>query len=192
MNLDQILQTTLNSNTVSQMSQTLGTDHNTTQNAIQASLPILLGALANNSSTPDGASSLLGALDRDHDGSVLDDVGGFLGNYGAGNGEGILGHIFGSRVTVVQEGLSQSSGLDTGRIAQLLVMLAPIVMGALGRAKQQGAIDQGNLPDVLAGATQQMGGNADTLGMLSQLIDSNKDGSAIDDVMRMASGFFKK
>ncbi|MGH9966752.1 MAG: DUF937 domain-containing protein [Pyrinomonadaceae bacterium] len=192
MNIDQILHTALDSNTVSQMSQTLGADQGTTQNAIQAALPMLLGALANNSSTPDGASALLGALDRDHDGSVLDDVGGFLGNYAAGNGDGILGHVFGSRVEVVQEGISQSSGLDTGRISQLLIMLAPIVMGALGRANQQGAINQGNLSDVLTGATQQVGGNADTLGMLSQLIDANKDGSAIDDVMRMASGLFKK
>lgn len=192
MNVEEILGQALEGNTISRMSQTLGTDQGTTTNAIQVALPMLLGALANNSSTPEGASSLLGALDRDHDGSVLDDVGGFVANYGLGNGEGILGHVFGGRVGAVQQGVSQTTGLNAGSTTQLLMMLAPIVMGALGRANRQGSLDQSNLPAALSGATQQMGGNSGTFGMLAQLLDSNKDGSAVDDVLRMASGFFGK
>ena len=192
MNLDEILTNTLDSNTVGQMSQTLGVSEGTTSNAIQTALPMLLAALARNSSTSNGASSLLGALDRDHDGSILDDVGGFLANYGSGDGQGILEHLFGNRVGAVQTGLSQSTGLDAGTTAQLLMMLAPIVMGALGRANQQGAIDQSNLPTVLTGATERVGGSPGTIGILSQLLDSNQDGSAVDDVMRMASGLFRK
>lgn len=192
MNLNEILSNTLDSSTVGQISQSLGVDQSTTNTAIQTALPILLAALARNSSTPDGASSLLGALDRDHDGSILDDVGGFLTNYDADDGRGILEHLFGSRVGSVEDGVSQSTGLNSSTTAQLLMMLAPIVMGALGRKKQEGAIDERNLPEVLTGATEQMGGNADTIGMLSQLLDSNRDGSAVDDVMRMASGLFRK
>lgn len=192
MNLNEVLTNTLDSKTVSQISQTLGMDQSTTNDAIQTALPILLAALARNSSTPEGASSLLGALDRDHDGSILDDVGGFLANYGSGDGSSILEHLFGNRVEAVEQGVSQSTGLDTSTTAQLLMMLAPIVMGALGRKNQEGTIDQSNLPTVLTGATEQMGGNAGTIGMLSQLLDGNRDGSAVDDVMRMASGLFRK
>ncbi|MBA2525400.1 MAG: DUF937 domain-containing protein [Pyrinomonadaceae bacterium] len=192
MNLEEILGNALDGNTISRMSQTLGTDQTTTTNAIQVALPMLLGGLAKNSSTPDGATSLLGALDRDHDGSVLDDVGGFVANYGSGDGGGILAHVFGNRTGAIEQGVSQTTGLNSGTTAQLLMMLAPIVMGALGRAKQQGSLDQSNLPAALSGATQQMGGNSGTFGMLSQLLDSNKDGSAVDDVLRMASGFFGK
>lgn len=192
MNLEEILRNALDGNTISRMSQTLGTDQTTTTNAIQVALPMLLGGLAKNSSTPDGATSLLGALDRDHDGSVLDDVGGFVANYGSGDGGGILGHVFGNRTGAIEQGVSQTTGLNSGTTAQLLIMLAPIVMGALGRAKQQGSLDQSNLPAALSGATQQMGGNSGTFGMLSQLLDRNKDGSAVDDVLRMASGFFGK
>lgn len=192
MNLNEILSNTLDSSTVGQISQSLGVDQSTTNTAIQTALPILLAALARNSSTPDGASSLLGALDRDHDGSILDDVGGFLTNHDADDGRGILEHLFGSRVGSVEDGVSQSTGLNSSTTAQLLMMLAPIVMGALGRKKQEGTIDERNLPEVLTGATEQMGGNADTIGMLSQLLDSNRDGSAVDDVMRMASGLFRK
>lgn len=192
MNLDEILTNSLDSGTVGQISQSLGVDQSTTNNAIQTALPILLAALARNSSTPDGASSLLGALDRDHDGSILDDVSGFITNHDASDGRGILEHLFGSRVDSIQDGVSRSSGLDSSTTAQLLMMLAPIVMGALGRKKQEGAIDQSNLPEVLTGATEQIAGDTGTLGLLSQLLDSNKDGSAVDDVMRMASGLFRK
>lgn len=191
MNLEGILSQALGGNTINQMSQTLGTDEGTTANAVQVALPMLLGALAHNSSTPQGASSLLGALDRDHDGSVLNDLGGFLSNYSSGNGAGILGHLFGSKVGAVQQGVSQSTGLDAGTTMQLLMMLAPVVMGALGRAKNQGNIDPSSLHASLSGATQQMGANASGMsGMLTRLIDSSNDGSAVDDVMRIASNYF--
>src|SRR5262245_39244031 len=110
------------------MSQTLGADEETTNNAARSALPVFLGALSHHGSTAEGASSLLSALDRDHDGSVLDDIAGFLGNYGSGGGHGILGHLFGERLNAVQEGVSQTSGLDSGKTSQLLVMLAPLVM----------------------------------------------------------------
>src|SRR3712207_3187524 len=99
MNLEGILNQTLNPSTINQMSRTLGTDESTTGNAVQVALPMLLGAMARNSSTPEGASSLLGALDRDHDGSVLDDVAGLLAGGGVSNsstalnGLGILSHV---------------------------------------------------------------------------------------------------
>src|SRR5215471_13703239 len=93
MNLQQVLGSALNEDTIKQMSQNLGADQQTTSNAVQAALPMLIGAMAHKSSTEEGASSLLGALDRDHDGSILNDVAGFLGGGNTGSGEGILGHI---------------------------------------------------------------------------------------------------
>ena len=56
----------------------------------------ILGAMANNASKPGGADSLLGALQKDHDGSILDNLGGFLGQPNTDDGNGILGHVFGN------------------------------------------------------------------------------------------------
>lgn len=191
MNLQAVLNEALSAGAVSQMSQTLGADEGTTSNAIQAALPLLLGAMSRNSATPEGASSLLGALDKDHDGSVLDDVIGYLGNYNSGNGQGILGHIFGGNLGNVEQGVSQSSGLDLGSTAKLLMMLAPIVMGALGKARSQQQLDPGSLSGYLGEATQQTA-NPTMLDMLSQVLDSNRDGSALDDVLRLAGGLFNR
>jgi hypothetical protein len=189
MNLTGLLNDALNSDTVSQISQQLGADEGTTGNAIQAALPMLLGGLANNSASEEGASALAGALDRDHDGSVLDDLAGFLGNYSSGQGAGILGHIFGGSQGAVEQGVSQASGLDMGKVGPLLMMLAPIVMGALGRSQRQSGMGAGDLAGLLGGATQQMGSGSQLMGILSSVLDSDHDGSAIDDVAGMIGGF---
>ena len=61
---------------VGQISQTAGLDPSTTASVIQTALPAILGGLANNAATPDGAESLNNALDQHHDGSLLDNLGG--------------------------------------------------------------------------------------------------------------------
>jgi hypothetical protein len=193
MNLQDLLGQSLGSDAVTQISQTLGTDEGTASNAIQAALPMLLTGLARNSSTPDGAQSLMGALERDHDGSVLDNLAGSLGGGGTDIGQAILGHIFGSRQNVAANGLSQASGLDAGRSIQLLALLAPIVMGALGRTSRQQGLDAGSLAGMLGGQAEQMAGNASPLlGALNQLLDADKDGSALDDIAGIAGRLFAR
>lgn len=192
MDLTGILQDALGGNTVGQISQAIGADESSTSSAIQAALPMLLGGLANNSSNEEGASGLLGAIDRDHDGSVLDDIGGLIaGNIGggAGNGAGILGHIFGGQQDTVAQGVSQASGLDMGKVGPLLAILAPVVMGAIGRSRQSSGVGASDLGGLLAGAAQSMGGgNSGLMGMLGGMLDRNNDGSAVDDVVGMIGG----
>jgi len=192
MQFEGFLNQALSGDTIGRMSQALGTDESTTNNAVQAALPLLLGAMTQNSTSPEGSSSLLSALDQDHDGSILNDLGGFLGGYEAGPGGGILGHVFGDRLGSAQNTVSQASGMDLGRVLQLLMMLAPIVMGALGKSRRQGEVDESSLPDMLGGATRQAASNSPLSDILSQMLDSNRDGSSLDDIMKMAGGLFNR
>jgi hypothetical protein len=68
-------------------------------------------------------------------------------------------------------------------------MLAPMVMGMLGKAKRERNFDIGGLSRTLAGereaATQASPGLGDLLG---GLLDSNRDGSVADDVVKMGGG----
>lgn len=189
LNLQELVQQQLGGGGLQQLSQQIGADPETTSNAISTALPMLLGGMARNTQSPEGASSLLAALDRDHDGSVLDDVVGFLGGGGASSvGSGILGHIFGDRRETVEAGISQASGLDLSQVAQLLPLLAPIVMGALGRTQRQQGLDSGSLAGLLGQESQQAASSSPVLGTLSQLLDANRDGSVIDDVAGMLGG----
>ena len=92
---------------VEQLSQNLGSNHTAVNSAIQMALPMLINGLANNASTPEGAQSLNNALEQDHNGGILNNLGG-LSSMIFGGGEetarqppprqadagGILGHIF--------------------------------------------------------------------------------------------------
>ncbi len=134
---------------IQQMSSALGADPATTSNAISAALPALLGGLSQNAAQPQGAAALDNAL-NDHDGGILDNLGGLLGGGALGGiGGKILGHILGSKREPVEQDVSRSSGLDAAQVAQLMAMLAPIIMGVLGRMKKNKQIDANALPNVL-------------------------------------------
>ncbi len=182
----------LSGNAASQISQKLGVDKGTATQAIAMAAPLLMSALAGNASNPEGVKALYQALDQDHDGNILDDVSGFLGgNPQAANGAGILGHVLGDKLGAVQNGLAQQTGLDANASGQLLEMLAPLVMGALGQTQKQQGLDVSGLSDLLGNHQQAaQASSPDMMGMLGGLLDMNKDGNVMDDVGRIAGQLF--
>lgn len=184
---------------VDQISQTVGADSSVVNTAIQYALPAIIGGLANNASSPQGAQSLDTALTNDHDGSILGNLGGLGGLIFGGqdaspprqaDAGGILGHILGSNQGQVAQEVSNQSGLGVGQVAQILMMLAPIVMGYLGQQKQQQNVGADGLGGLLGGLLggaqpQQSSGNA-MIDMASNMLDSDRDGSAMDDIASMA------
>lgn len=192
MNVTDLIRGALTEDTVGQISQAIGADQATTNTAIASALPIILGGLASNTSSQSGAESLLGAIDRDHDGSVLDDLAGFVANYSQGDGAGILGHIFGGQQGAIEQTVHRSSGLDMSKVGPLLTILAPIVLGALGRRHQQQGIGLGDLASILTGSTQQMSTGSPVVDILSQVLDRDGDGTAINDVVGMLGNILSK
>lgn len=190
------LQQVLSGNAVQQISQTVGTDEGTTNNVVQAALPLLMAALARNASNPEGAQALAGALERDHDGSILDNLMGFLGSGDTSPGAGILGHVLGGSQNAIANQLGSQFGLNAGQVGQILMMLAPVVLGMLGRAKQQQGMDPGSLSDMLNQQSTQAVQSSGMMDMLGQMLDRNHDGSAIDDIagmgMNILGGMFKR
>lgn len=168
---------------LSALGQQLGADPATTGKAVSAALPALLGSLSRNADSPTGAASLASALDRDHDGSILDDIGGFLGGGQTAAGDAILGHVLGGRQPAVEQNIANSAGLDLGMVQRLLPLLAPLLMGYVGRAKRQQGFDAGSLAGMLGGARRQI--DAGSPGLLGSLLDADGDGDATDDVLRL-------
>ena len=181
----------LGGDTTTEISRRLGADEPATGNAITAALPMLMGALSRNTSRGDGAQSLAGALERDHDWSILDDVAGFLNNPEGGAGSGILRHVLGGKQQAVETELGRETGLDAGTIAKLLPMLAPLVMGALGRAQREQKLDSGGVASLLAGERQRAE-ETTGLGSLAMLLDSDQDGQIADDVADVGVSLLSK
>lgn len=179
-----ILSQALGGGATRDISNQLGIEPSQAQSAISMAIPVLVSALQRNASTPGGLQSLENAINRDHDGSVLDDIGGYLGGGARGGvGGSILGHVLGGNQSNVQNGIGRATGLDPSAVGSLLSMLAPILMGALGRANQQ-TPPTTSINDILTGATSRLQ-PAQGGGILSQILDRNHDGSAFDDVAKM-------
>ena len=75
------------SQALEQISQNVGADSSAVNSAIQMALPALIGGLANNAATPEGAESLNNALEQDQHAGVLDNLGGLAGMIFGGSQE---------------------------------------------------------------------------------------------------------
>lgn len=150
--------------------------------------------------------SLLGSGGRSSASGGQADVGGLLGGLvngmlggsqsRAANGSGILEHILGRRKQDTAEQIGQRSGLNTGQTLKLMSMLAPIVMGMLGKTKQRGQLNADGLGGLLDGflrtnVSPQKPANQTKIG-LEGLLDRDGDGSAIDDIAGMIGGFLTR
>jgi hypothetical protein len=167
---------------IQQIATQLGTDPAAARNAIEHALPLIVGGMANQTSTPDGANALHNAL-GDHAGTSVGSIlgsllggasggatgglGGMLGNVLSGGGApgggltsgiggAILGHIFGGNANAANQGLGQATGLGTQNAGQLLAILAPIVMSVLANHVQQNGLTPGGLGSVLGQQGQQI------------------------------------
>ena len=174
------------------VAQRLGISEATAQRAVQVAVPLIVAALARNAARPDGAQELHQAVTDDHDGSIFDNLSGYLGNPQEANGAGILGHVFGGQQAAIQNTVAQAAGLDPNSAGNILEMVAPLVMGAVGQTRRQNDLDPGGLSDFLNSQQQQAEASAPGLtGALNSVLDSNHDGSVTDDVGRLLGTFFK-
>ena len=188
---------------VNEISQNVGVESSVVNTAVEMALPALINGLANNASTPEGAENLNNALEQHHDGGILDNIGGLAGMiFGGGQSAapppqadagGILGHILGGSQGQVAQNVSERTGLSMGQVAQILMFLAPIVMGYLGRQKQQqgvGADGLGGLLGGLLGGSQSKAA-APGGGIMNGVFDRDHDGSSMDDIASMAFDYLR-
>lgn len=203
MDLMDLLQGQLSAGMLDQLSQQIGgADKQQTAAAATGIMSTLIGGMAKNAQSPEGASSLANALDRDHDGSILDDVMGMLSGQKepptekALNGAGIVNHVLGPRQNNAVSMISKMSGLDRSKTGSLMTMLAPVIMGALAKKKQQDGLDAGGLASLLSGTVSNRAQADPTMNMIKGFLDSDGDGDITDDVARMGmnflGGLFKK
>jgi hypothetical protein len=196
------------SQALNEISQNVGADNSMVNSAIQMALPALMGGLANNAATPEGAAQLNNALEQDNHAGVLDNIGGLAGMIFGGQQQaapprqadagGILGHILGNNQGQVAQEVSQKTGLNMGQVAQILMFLAPIVMGYLGKQKQEQGVGPEGLGGILGGllgggqaAAQTSSGNS-MIDMATGALDRDGDGSSLDDIASMAFNYINK
>lgn len=189
--ITQMITQQITGSVANQLAARLGVSEGTANTAVQLAVPLIVSALARNAAQPAGAEALHQAVESDHDGGILDNLRGYLGNPQPANGAGILGHVLGDQRGAVENNLAQAAGMDQGTAGNLMEMVAPMVMGALGRKQREGGLDSSGLAQYLGEQHQQTAAAPGMMGMLSSMLDSNHDGGVVDDLTRIAGNFFK-
>lgn len=206
MDIMQLLKDQLSGQVLEAISGQIGATPQQTESAAGGIFATILGGLAKNASTPEGMHGLEGAIAKDHDGSILDDLLGVVtgnaqpANPRATNGAGILGHIFGDKQEPVAEQVSQSSGLNMQQVMRLMPILAPIVLGLIGKMRNQGtaapqqdgSMGIGDIASILLGGTQsaaQQHGMGGLLGsVLGQVLGAQQQQGGGNDLLSAVLG----
>lgn len=171
-----LLQATIKDSSIGEISKQLGQDERTTSKAIDSALPMLIGALKR-STAQDGGAGLNKALEKKHDGSILDDVAGYVKQNDQSDGRGILGHILGQNRDAAAMLLGAESGIGERKATSLMATLAPVVLGALGKARSQKKMGGGDLTRLLADESESLQQRTPAvMGALSGLLDADGDG----------------
>jgi hypothetical protein len=177
------------------MARELGVSESQAASGAEALLPAILGGFKKQAqSQPAGIEGLGGLLGQLGGGSLLDDVLSPEPTH-VDRGNDVLGQIFGSKDvsrTVAQNAASQS-GLDPALLKKMLPVLAMLVAGFMSKQRSSGehpgSSAGGGLGGLLGGLLGGGGGAA--AGGLGSLLDLNRDGNPLDDILRLAGKAFR-
>ena len=187
MNLEALLGL-LQGQDLEKLAQQVGGSSKEVRNGVAAALPEILAAVNKNANNSEKAQGLNKALEQ-HDGAVLNNLGSYLQNPDLKDGAGILNHLFGGNTQNVANAVSQSSGLDAQGSMKILETLAPLVLGVLGQQKKENNLDAQGIGDLTSKLSSSLEGASGIMGMITNFLDSNKDGNVMDDLTGMIGKF---
>ena len=187
-----LLKTEAGQNLINGASIEAGVSKEKTGSVLSMALPAILGAMKSNANTKEGEENLNKAIEsEEHDGSILNNLSGMLGGDNSGllsKGAGILGNVLsGGKESALTANISKMTGVDASSVGKIIKMAMPLVMGFLGKQKQNSG---GGLTSLL-GSAMGTSGDKDA-SMLETLLDADGDGSMLDDVAGKFLGGNKK
>ena len=189
-------------NFIDNLSQQIGgAEREQTRAAANGIVAAMSTAMSKTAATEQGASGLLGMLDADGDGSIIDDVmnmvsggGGQAGGQASlmQNGAGIVNSLLGGKQGGIIDMISKMSGLSGDKTGNLMSMLAPIILSALSKTGKQGGggFDIGGILNMLQGTQQKKASGNPAMDMIGQFLDKDGDGDFTDDLLGGLGGLF--
>ncbi len=141
MNILDLIKSQVGAQGIDALSGLLGENAANTQLATNSSAATILATLMQQAAANNGggAAGILDMITKgNHDGGILDNLGGLLGDANAANGlttagGGILNSLLGDKMGGIASLIANISGIKGSSANSLLSMAAPIVLGMLGK-----------------------------------------------------------
>lgn len=156
-NLLNILKDQLSGEVLEKAAGFLGESSSNTESAISGLIPTIFNGLISKGSDTSGAAGLLNMINSGgHNGGIMDNIGSLFSKGDASNGlmntgGGILNSLFGNKVGSIASMIASFSGMSKGSSSSLMSMVAPMVMGLIGKKVASGGLNAGGLMNLLQG-----------------------------------------
>ena len=201
MNITDLISGGIGSKAIAAIANVLKIDESKAKWVVAAAVPLMIAALRYNSSRSKEKEEGINKALEQHNGGIFDQIGNMF-NQGPSNKDSkIVHHMFGKNTELVQDNLAQKTGLSADKIGGALAILAPIVMGYLGKQKQQES-SGGGIGDLLGSVLGGGQSNGSGGGMIGTIIGSVLGGSGsssptskqsdMGDIGNLAGDFFNK
>jgi len=140
---------------IARIASALGLDRSMTGKAVAALVPGLLRSFTNVAATPEGARKLSGVIGQQTPG-IFDSLPTAIGGAGqqsiVDSGLGALSSLLGSAgVPALAGALGKYAGIGQGPSTSLIGLLAPAVLGVVGKEQKAHGLDAAGLANLLAG-----------------------------------------
>ena len=176
MDLSNILGALTGNDAINAVSQNLKIDQRQVSSVVNAALPYLLGAMQQNASSQAGAASLADALGyhAGKQGNIVNN----LKTADLTDGNKILSHIFGGKLSSVLGGISKSTGVGSNAVGSILASIAPSLLALLGKGQKNSGTNAAGLENMLgmilggmsSSGNSSMGGLGSILGGLGSIL----------------------
>lgn len=170
MNLAELLNAAGAENSLGQIGDMLGLDNSRTQDVVGALSPALMRGLQKQTESGGGLDALQNALSSGNHQRYIDEPGLMKSEDTRNDGNGILGHLFGSKDVSrnVAAQAAESTGVDASAIRKVLPLVASLAMGALSKQSSSQQSQGGGLGNLISGFLDSDGGDRGGIdGMLS-------------------------
>jgi hypothetical protein len=158
-------------NNLSAISRSVGGDDAKVKSALGMCLPLVLGSMANTAAKPGGADTLTKMMAPAGSNNPVDNMSSFLSNPAAAGGSGMVSTLFGSKTGIIQNTISQKTGLPLAAVAKVMEIATPLVMGYVGKMVARLKMDTGNLASLLGDqSAMALQSSPEAAGMVKHLI----------------------
>ena len=187
MNLVETLLSGAGSSALNELAKNFNLDSNQVSAVVKQLAPALGRGITKNTQNASGLEGLLDALNKGNHERYLDDPAQLNTEAAVQDGNGILGHLFGTKEVSreVARRASSQTGVSDALIKKMLPMVAGMVMGSLRKQQQT----QPNFAETLGQAKAQP---SQAGGLLNSFLDADGDGSMVDDLIGMAGKFLSR